>query len=852
MLLVLIIAAIGGTQIFAQKSTNKGKKAKKEQKKGTDKSISEVVKPCRQYDGLFTLYQDTVTGIAYLLVKKSQLNKEFIYFSFVADGVRKAGHFRGSYKGSRIFSIQKYFNKIEFILENTGFFYDEENALSKSKEANINRPVIISEEIVGINDKKDEYLIKADAVFLKESFRQIKRSPNPKDKGKSIFSIGKLNESKNKYISIKSYPANTDVLVEYIYENPYPLKYGDKTITDARFISVKIQHSLIAVPQNDFKSRFDDPRIGYFTHQITDMTSASATPYRDVIHRWNLVKQDKNAAISDPIEPIVWWIENTTPVELREHIKAAVLNWNIAFEAAGFENAIVVKIQPDDAQWDAGDIRYNVLRWTSSPMAAFGGYGPSFVNPRTGQILGADIMLEFLFLTNRLRYDKIFTSAGFGLTEQADKFDEDYCLIGNHMHSNTLFGSYASGEKYLPGGKLSTMVKEAIYYLMLHEMGHTLGLNHNMKASQLHSPKDINHRDLTMQTGLTGSVMDYPTINFALNKKDQGQYYDIKPGPYDIWAVKFGYSETLDDPNAEKERLQKILERSTDPKLAFGNDADDMRSPGRGIDPRIMINDMSNDAITYSIDRIKLINKILPKIKEKYTIDGQSFHELRNAYLVLTGQYGIALRVISRYIGGIYLDRSFAGQKELPTPFTPVGYEEQKRAMKTLSNYAFGIDAFKFPEDIYTLLQMQRRGFNHLGKSEDPKIHDRTLFMQKNILDHLLHRNVLKRIINTKLYGNRYSLAEFIKDLTNAIFKDDLNTSVNSFRQNLQIEYINRLVKIIQSKDKDAYDHISKSMALYHLKQIEKMQLTARSPDDSTKAHRQHILFLIEKAIKQQ
>ena len=171
--------------------------------------------------------------------------------------------------------------------------------------------------------------------------------------------------------------------------------------------------------------------------------------------------------------------------------------------------------------------------------------------------------------------------------------------------------------------------------------------------------------------------------------------------------------------------------------------------------------------------------------------------------------------------------------------------------MKTLSVYAFGIDAFKFPEDIYTLLQMQRRGFNHFGKSEDPKIHERTLFMQKDILDHLLHPNVLKRITNTKLYGNRYSLAEFIKDLTNAIFKSDLNTSVNSFRQNLQIEYVNRLVKIIQPKGKDAYDHISKSMALYHLKKIEKMQLTARSPDDATKAHRQHILFLIEKAVEQ-
>jgi len=122
-------------------------------------------------------------------------------------------------------------------------------------------------------------------------------------------------------------------------------------------------------------------RIGYFTDQVTDLTSPSPTPYRDLIHRWDLVKKDKNAVLSEPVEPIVWWIENTTPRQLRDTIRNAALAWNEAFEAAGFKNALVVKEQPDDADWDAGDIRYNVLRWTSSPNPPFGGYGPSFVNP---------------------------------------------------------------------------------------------------------------------------------------------------------------------------------------------------------------------------------------------------------------------------------------------------------------------------------------------------------------------------------------------------------------------------------------------------------------------------------------
>ncbi len=142
-----------------------------------------------------------------------------------------------------------------------------------------------------------------------------------------------------------------------------------------------------------------------------------------MINRWHLVKKDPSAAISEPVEPIVFWIENTTPVEIRETVRDATLAWNEAFEAAGFRNAVVVKVQPDDAKWDAGDIRYNVLRWTSSPQPPFGGYGPSFTNPRTGQILGADIMLEYVYLTNRLSQDKLFSTAALSLESAEDSTD---------------------------------------------------------------------------------------------------------------------------------------------------------------------------------------------------------------------------------------------------------------------------------------------------------------------------------------------------------------------------------------------------------------------------------------------
>ncbi|MBA3969116.1 MAG: DUF5117 domain-containing protein, partial [Gemmatimonadetes bacterium] len=374
------------------------------------KTIASVTKSSKKHDGLFTLYQDTVNGAVHVAVKKDQFDKEYVYFAHVQNGVVAAGYFRGAYGSNNVFSVRRNFNRIEFTTENTGFEFDSRNALSRAASANISPSLLASQEIVAEDAATGTYLIKADDLFLTEALTQVKPTPNPMARPGQSFTLGNLSKAKTKYVELNNYPANTDVTVEYVYENPAPLVRGGREVTDPRNVSIQVRHSLIEMPKNAFQPRYDDPRIGYFTDQKNDMVATSATPYRDVINRWHLVKKDPSAAISEPVEPIVFWIENTTPVEIRETVRDATLAWNEAFEAAGFRNAVVVKIQPDDATWDAGDIRYNVLRWTSSPQPPFGGYGPSFTNPRTGQILGADIMLEYVYLTNRLNQDKLFST----------------------------------------------------------------------------------------------------------------------------------------------------------------------------------------------------------------------------------------------------------------------------------------------------------------------------------------------------------------------------------------------------------------------------------------------------------
>lgn len=854
-LAIMLIAFLIPQNIEAQRKKKK-KKGKTEMpakpaKKKKDKTVKELIKSSKEIDGLFKIYQDTITGSTQMLIREDQINNEYIYFTQIADAPADMGFAgRGIYRGSKVFKIQKHFNKIEFITQNTSFYYDKNKAISKASNANLSHGNMASLKIEAYDKEKGLYLVKSDNLFLKETFSQIKPPRFPKQKP-TAFTLGTLDKNKTKINAIKNYPENTNLVIEYVYSKPSVLNGGSRAVVDGRNVSVKVNHSLMVMPDNDYQIRLDDPRVGYFMTQVNDQSSMSATPYRDLVHRWHLKKKDPNAAISEPVEPITWWMENTTPKEIRPIIKKAGEQWNIAFEKAGFKNAVVIKEQPDDADWDAGDIRYNVLRWTSSPRVMFGGYGPSFVNPKTGQILGADIMLEHAVLGNSLRNEKLFEKAALNdfQNEMSEHINDNnygkYCAASQMAHLDNMFAGIASiafddGEM-----EKSKMLNEFLHFLILHEMGHTLGLNHNMKSSQLHSVANVNNEAITSKMGLTGSVMDYPAINYNMDRDNQGQYWTTTPGPYDIWAIQFGYQPM------SKSEIKTLLAKSSQPELAFGNDADDMRAPGKAIDPRVNVSDMTNDAIQYSIDRIKLANEVSKEVLAKYKKNstGKSFQELRNSYFVLTGQQAGSANTISRYIGGVYVDRSMNGQEGGTKPYTPVEKEKQKLAMKALNDYVFSSNAFTVPNEIYNYVAGQRRGFNFFRAPEDPKIHRRVLGIQRNILRHLLHPNTLQRITDSELYGNKYKLSEMMNDLNNAIFKADRYTSVNSFRQNLQMEYTNSLISMLTGKQKGRFTHAAKSMALYNLKNIRSM--AAPTGNISTRAHRQHLRALIDNSLKE-
>ena len=815
----------------------------KKEEKSDEKTIEDITKNCKVYDGLFKVYQDTIKGSVYLEIREDQLNTEYIHFAQITDAPMDF-YVRGSYGYEKIFTISKNYENMEIRLENITTYFDPNDPLSKAKDANLNRPIIYSEKIEASSKDEKTYLIKAEPLLLKEAFVQIKNRPNPMDKNPFSLKMGSLSDSKTKFISIKSFEENTDFRVEMVYDNPGSSTFWpswEDDLTDPRFLSVKVYNSFIKMPDNDYRPRFDDPRVGYFGQRVTDMVDRSATPYRDMISRWYLVKKDPDAELSEPVEPIVWWIENTTPEDFREPIKQGILRWNRAFEQAGFKNAVVVKIQPDDAEWDADDIRYNVVRWVSLPRSLYGGaFGPSFFNPRTGQMLGADVMMFYGFIRAQITEDGLYAQTNVS----PKHYNPKQCSFASELAAN--FHAGMSMVRALDRGEAEEkeLINQSLMMLALHEVGHTLGLNHNFKASQFLDNKKIHDKEFTSTYGMTGSVMDYSGVNVAPDPENQGLYYEVTPGPYDKWAIEYGYK--VFNLKEEETGLNEILSRSTKPELLFGNDADDMRAPGRGIDPRAQTWDQTNQPIEYAIDRFKLIEESLNSLMEKVAKENTSYQYFNNSYYFLTGDWWSGLTAISRYPGGVYVDRAFIGQDGATQPFTPVPYDLQKRAMKAIVTYGFSPNAMKTPSEVYSYLQNQRRGFDFWGRTEDPKIHDRILAFQQNVLNHMMHATTWLRIVDTEMYGNSYKLSEYANDMTNGIFKDDISGSVNYRRQNLQTEYVTRLAGIMKN---DGYNHVSRAEAFRQLKSIEKMLDRSKSPDSSTEGHRDYLSFLIGQAM---
>ena len=776
--------------------TAEAKKDKKNGKKEYE-TIEEFIEDgeYEKLEGFMNILHETEKDKYYLIIEKNKLNKEFIYFTYILNGPQAVGASGGSLGEGYILEFRMFKDDIGLYKINTKFTYDEPNKITQSKLTNIIE-AFMGRFKVEVKEE-DRFLISADKLFLSEILTSV--TPNiPREYAEYYdLNLGKLDKEKTYIADIRNYPKNTAVEINYGFFNAKPKPSASvDAVADKRYTFISARHLFVEMPDDKFEPRVADQRIGYFSQKVTDLSTYDTYPARDLMNRWRLVKKNPDAELSEPVEPIVFWVENSTPEEIRPFVVKGIEGWNAAFEEAGFKNAVVAKIQPDDAEWDAGDVQYNVVRWASTPSPRYAGYGPSIANPRTGEIIAADIVQEFNAIKRGYTYRKLW-----GYSEDKDPLEQ------------------------------------WIVSLTMHEVGHTLGLRHNFKSSWIYDADEIHDTSITGKSHI-GSVMDYDPINIAPEGKEQGNYFPHAPGLYDRWAIKFGYTPNLSDSEREE-----ILSQSVLPELIYGTDGDAMGSPGSNIDPRAKRYDLSGDPVKYTSERIDVINSKIKELPSIYLTEGETSTEFRSTFFSLTREKGRFMEGVSRLIGGVYSNRVVNGQEGI-TPFEAVAYDDQKNAMNLISTKLLSNNAFTFDPEILKYLQSEKRAaYSPSRGNEDPQLHDLVLGMQGRVLAHILHPRVMQRLVDSAQYGNTYMPQEVLDDLFNAIFVQ--REEVNTFKMNLQSKYTDGLIDALAD---DSYDEISKSAIYSSLNEIEKFSSRPYG-DDSYKNHLKFINWKVNKAL---
>ncbi|MCA9081074.1 MAG: zinc-dependent metalloprotease, partial [Planctomycetaceae bacterium] len=640
--------------------------------------------------------------------------------------------------------------------------------------------------------------------------------------GRAIGPGFRFMSDRSTWAKVKNFSDNLELQVNAVYSGSAPLP----TVPDPRGVQVNVHYSLSVLPPvgaNGYSPRQADDRIGYFLTAIKDFSEKDEPEhFVRYINRWNLQKLDPNIDLSPPKEPIRFYIENTVPVALRPTIEAGILEWNKAFEKLGFAGAIKVDQQPTDPDFDPENIRYNTFRWITAD-AGFA-MGPSRVDPRTGQILDADIIFDagFLdswnsrwetfgpdaekqFLPNWSPEDDLLRELGVRELGTGHQHRCQYCQEMQHQMgfaSAVLMGQGVAASGEVP----RELIHEGLKEVVMHEVGHTLGLRHNFKASTWKSLKDVGDRESGLREGTIASVMDYAPANIAADPKDQGLFYSQTIGPYDHWAIEYGYKPIKAN---ESDELEKIAARGAEKGLHYATDEDT-----RSVDPDPSTNrfDLGADPLAFAERQMELSMNLLPDVVEKTVHDGEGYQRARQAFGLLLSEYWRSAGFAARYPGGVYVHRDHKGDKDARPPMQVVEAEKQRAAVKLLAKTVFAQEI-----DGESLNYLAASRWSHWGESEstrlDYPIHDIVLRMQSSVLSQLLDPMALERIVdNEQKVGaeeDAYTLPEHFTLLVDALFNEwnvpagddkeftDRAPLIDSYRRNLQRETLRRLALIV-------------------------------------------------------
>lgn len=768
----------------------------------TPDAFSKLTKDAKRHDGLLPLYRKD--DKLYAEIPQRLLDKEFFVTISIARGIGDRFLLGGLSWGDGddwVWAFHKVDDKLQVVRKNVRFLAERGSPEAAAVSNAYTDSILYSVPILA-KTPAGGHLIDLEKIFFTDL---------PKISSQlSGFAFAK---DRSTWASTKAFEDNVEIEVAATYSSSG--KTDLDTVPDSRAATLTIHYSLSLLPQNNYHPRLADPRVGYFVTALKDFSQdADEDRFVRYINRWQLEKADPKAAVSPPKKPIVFWIEKTVPYRYRQPIREGIEAWNAAFEQAGFASAIEVRQQPEKTDWDPEDVNYNTFRWITSGRGF--AMGPSRVNPRTGQILDADIIFDADFVKHWQTEFETFTPQSIawltggldpigvgGISRSAAGCGCGHCsLFAGHSYQTALgvTALVATATPAVSEKEKEKLVRQGLKQVAMHELGHTLGLRHNFKGSSLATLAEINAADLGKRKPASTSVMDYIPVNIVPSGQPQAAYYPTQLGVYDVWAIEYGYKPLPGSrPQDEKDGLEKIASRSGEPLLAFATDED---TESGDPDPLSNRYDLGSDPIAFAKQRAALVQEVIPQLVERFTADDAGYERVRQAFGVLLAAHGQAAFIASRLIGGLHGSRSHRDDPGAPQPFTVVEAKQQRQALDLLAEQVFSDKPFSFPPEFYNQLVSTR--WLHWGAKsvdrEDYPVHEVVLLWQQRVLDQLLNARTLTRLADSELKlpadEDAFTVAELLDRLTKAVFAEvgDLQDgdytarkpAISSLRRNLQ------------------------------------------------------------------
>ncbi|WP_440120885.1 zinc-dependent metalloprotease [Tenacibaculum sp. Ill] len=758
---ILVVFLALGVSLNAEAQRKKKKNTKKETTTKKDKPKKGGIQP---YEKVVTKKHKTDEGLfkvhskdsKYLFeIPDSLLNREMLMVTRIAKTASGIG-FGGGKQNTQVLRWVK--NKKQILLKVVSHNVVADTILPVH-EAVVNsnfEPILYAFPIKAFSKDSTATVIDASPLFEGD----VKAIAFPQ-RSRKRYKISKMDKSRSYIDRISSYPQNIEVrnVKTYVAGNP-------PSNSSVGSVTMELSNSMILLPKTPMKRRYFDERVGWFTSSQTDYgLDAQKSKSVTYLDRWRLEVKDedlekfKRGELVEPKKQIVYYIDRATPKKWRKYIKQGIEDWQVAFEAAGFKNAIIAKDAPtkeENPDWSPEDVRYSVVRYLASPIP--NANGPHVSDPRSGEILESDINWYHNVMT--LLHNWYFVqTAAINPEARTNKFKDEImgCLIR---------------------------------FVSSHEVGHTLGLPHNMGSSVAYPVDSLRSAEFTKKNGTAPSIMDYARFNYVAQPEDKGVALMPNIGPYDKYAINWGYRPILyKSAKEEKSVLNKwIKDKAGNPVYRFGH-----QQVRNIIDPSSQTEDLGDDAMKASAYGIKNLQRILPRLEEWTTEDGETYEELKTMYGQVVGQFNRYMGHVSSNIGGVY--EYFKTADQDGAVYIHVPKEHQKRALQFVNDELFKTPNWLIDENI-------------ISKTQHSGVIERIRGLQVRTLNRVLKTGRLTRMIeNETLNGNKaYTLLQMMGDLRKGIWSEVYaNKTIDPYRRNLQRAHLDRLDFLLnKAKDQKA------------------------------------------------